>query len=209
MEINLYLNKYRVLRYNFFRWRYEVNVLYKVTLALFFACLTGLLAQFRFYLPGTPVPVTGQVFGVLIAGILLGKWGGISQCMYLGIGSIGVPWFSGFNGGIAYIAGPTGGYIIGFIFAAFFIGYVVDRYIKSRKFLSMLAIMFFATFILIYVPGLIQFYLWTGSSIGISELFIMCVLPFLAADFIKAVIVATIATSIAPKGAYGREVDIV
>jgi len=209
MEINLYLNKYRVLRYNFFRWRYEVNVLYKVTLALFFACLTGLLAQFRFYLPGTPVPVTGQVFGVLIAGILLGKWGGISQCMYLGIGSIGVPWFSGFNGGIAYIAGPTGGYIIGFIFAAFFIGYVVDRYIKSRKFLSMLAIMFFATFVLIYVPGLIQFYLWTGSSIGISELFIMCVLPFLAADFIKAVIVATIATSIAPKGAYGREVDIV
>jgi biotin transport system substrate-specific component len=209
MEINLYLNKYRVLRYNFFKWRYEVNVLYKVTLALFFACLTGILAQFRFYLPGTPVPVTGQVFGVLIAGILLGKWGGISQCMYFGIGSIGVPWFSGFNGGIAYIAGPTGGYIIGFIFAAFFIGYVVDRYIKSRKFLSMLAIMFFATFVLIYVPGLIQFYLWTGSSIGISELFIMCVLPFLAADFIKAVIVATIATSITPKGAYGREVDIV
>jgi len=209
MEINLYLNKYRVLRYNFFKWRYEVNVLYKVTLALFFACLTGILAQFRFYLPGTPVPVTGQVFGVLIAGILLGKWGGISQCMYLGIGSIGVPWFSGFNGGIAYIAGPTGGYIIGFIFAAFFIGYMVDRYIKSRKFLSMLAIMFFATFVLIYVPGLIQFYLWTGSSIGISELFIMCVLPFLAADIIKALIAAAIATSITPKGAYGREVDIV
>lgn len=209
MEINLYLNKYRVLRYNFFKWRFEVNVLYKVTLALFFACLTGILAQFRFYLPGTPVPVTGQVFGVLIAGILLGKWGGISQCMYLGIGSIGVPWFSGFNGGIAYIAGPTGGYIIGFIFAAFFIGYMVDRYIKSRKFLSMLAIMFFATFVLIYVPGLIQFYLWTGSSFGISELFMMCVLPFLAADFIKAVIVATIATSITPKGAYGREVDII
>jgi biotin transport system substrate-specific component len=86
---------------------------------------------------------------------------------------------------------------------------MVDRYIKSRKFLSMLAIMFFATFVLIYIPGLIQFYLWTGSSIGISELLMMCVLPFLAADIIKAVIVATIATSITPKGAYGREVDIV
>lgn len=209
MEITLSIDKYRNIMYNFFKWRYELGVLYKVSLALCFACLTGLLAQFRFYLPGTPVPVTGQVFVVLLTGILLGKWGGISQCMYVGIGAIGVPWFAGFNGGMAYIAGPTGGYIIGFVIAAFFIGYVVDGYIRSRSFLSMLAIMLFATFVLIYIPGLIQFYIWSGATMGIWELLTLCVFPFIAADFIKAVIAATIATSITPKRSYGREVDIV
>ena len=207
MEINMYLNKYKNARYNFFRWRYELDFIYKISLALCFALLTGILAQLRFYLPGTPVPITGQVFGVLLAGILLGRWGGISQCMYVGIGASGVPWFSGFNGGLAYLAGPTGGYIIGFIIAAFFIGFVVDRYIRSRKLLSMLVLMVFSTFVLIYIPGLIQLYLWMGASIGIWELLTIAVLPFIAADVIKAIIAAVIATGITPKIAYGKEVD--
>ena len=207
MEITMYVDKYKNARYNFFRWRYELDIVYKISLALSFALLTGLLAQLRFYLPGTPVPVTGQVFGVILAGLLLGKWGGVSQCMYVGIGAVGVPWFAGFNGGIGYMMGPTGGYIIGFIVAAFFIGYVVDRYIRSRSFLGMLSVMFFATFVLIYIPGLIQFYLWTGATIGFWELLTLCVLPFVAADLIKALIAAAIATSITPKRAYGREVD--
>ena len=72
MQVEININKYKNFRYNFFKWRYELNVVYKISLALFFACLTGLLAQIRFYLPGTLVPVTGQVFGVFLAGILLG-----------------------------------------------------------------------------------------------------------------------------------------
>ena len=207
MEINAYLNKYKNARYNFFCWRYELNLVYKISLALCFALLTGILAQLRFYLPGTPVPITGQVFGVLLAGVLLGRWGGISQCMYVGIGASGVPWFSGFNGGLAYLGGPTGGYIIGFIIAAFFIGFVVDRYIRSRKLLSMLVLMVFSTFVLIYIPGLIQLYLWMGASIGIWELLTIAVLPFIAADVIKAIIAAVIATGITPKITYGKEVD--
>lgn len=209
MEIPVNLNKYKNVRYNFFKWRFETEFAYKLILAFSLACLTGILAQVRFYIPGTPVPVTGQVFGVFLAGILLGTWGGISQVMYLGIGAFGVPWFAGFNGGFAYLVGPTGGYIIGFIFAAFFIGYIVDRYIRSRNFLGMIALMFFATFVLIYIPGLLQFYMWTGTTLGIGELFAMCVIPFIAADFIKALFAAVIATSITPKSTYGREVDTV
>ncbi|KYK34046.1 MAG: BioY protein [Thermoplasmatales archaeon SG8-52-3] len=207
MEITIYIDKYKNARYNYFHWRYELNVVYKISLAFCFACITGLLAQLRFYLPGTPVPLTGQVFGVLLAGILLGKYGGISQCMYVGIGAFGVPWFSGFNAGFAYIAGPTGGYLLGFIFAAFFIGFIIDRYIKSRNFFSMLILMFFSTVILIYIPGLIHLYLWMGASIGIWELLTIAVLPFIFGDILKTVIATLIATSIIPKVAYGKEVD--
>ena len=209
MEINMYLDKYKNARFNFFKWRYELELLHKISIALAFACLTGLLAQFRFYLPGTPVPVTGQVFAVFLAGILLGKWGGISQCMYAGLGVAGVPWFAGLNGGLAYITGPTGGYIVGFILAAFFLGYFMDRYIRSRGFFSMLALMLFATFVLIYIPGLIQLYFWMGASIGLWELLMVGMIPYIAADLIKAVIAASIAKGITPKRAYGREMDAI
>jgi biotin transport system substrate-specific component len=178
-----------------------------MTLAIFFALFTGILAQIRIFIPGLPVPVTGQVFGVFIAAIILGTWGGISQIMYFGLGMAGIPWFAGFNGGLSYIMGPTGGYILGFIFAAFFIGYVIDRSVKFRRLSPMLFLMLFATFVLIYIPGLIHFYIWSNGVFGLGELFVMCVLPFIAADVLKAIIAAFIATSITPKRAYGREVD--
>jgi len=208
MEITMYIDKYKHARYNFFKWRYELELLHKVSLALGFACLTGLLAQFRFYIPGSPVPITGQTFAVLLAGILLGKWGGISQCMYVGIGAMGVPWFAGLNGGIGYIAGPTGGYIIGFILAAFFLGYFMDKHIRSRSFLSMFALMLFATFVLIYIPGLIQLYLWMGASIGIWELLMIGMIPFIVGDLVKVVTAAAITKGITPKRAYNGEVDV-
>lgn len=207
MNIYVYIDKYKNLRYNFFKWRYEINFVYKLSLAFIFACLTGLLAQFKFFLPGTPVPVTGQVFGVLLSGVILGIWGGVSQCIYLGVGLAGFPWFAGLSSGLTYLTGPTGGYIIGFIFAAFFIGFVVDKYVKSRNFFSMFAIMLFSTFLLIYIPGLIQLYLWMGSSISFVDLMFMAVLPFIAADVIKALIAAGIACTLTPKGSYRKESD--
>jgi len=207
MELTMYVNKYKNLRYNFFRWRFELDVVYKISLALTFALLTGLLAQLRFYLPGIYVPVTGQVFGVILAGVILGKWGGVSQCFYVGLGAIGIPWFTGLNGGMLYLFGPTGGYLIGFIIAAFFIGFVVDRYIRSRNFIGMLSLMLFSTFVLIYIPGLTQYYLWMGGSIGSWKLLSMTVIPFIPADVIKAIIAAAIASGITPKRTYGREID--
>lgn len=208
MEISLYINKYKDMRYNFFKWRYELELVHKILLSLVFACLTGLLAQLKFFTPWTPVPITGQVFAVVLAGVILGKWGGISQIMYVGLGVMGIPWFAGFNSSIFYITGPTGGYIIGFILAAFFIGYVVDRYVESRKFSRMLVLMLFSTFILIYIPGMIQFYIWTGASMSMSELLTLCVFPFIAVDIIKTIIAAGIATGLTPKKAYGGELSL-
>jgi biotin transport system substrate-specific component len=195
-----------------FRWRYELSIPKKLALAFGVAALTGLLAQARFYLPWSPVPLTGQTFGALLAGVLLGTWwGGVSMTLYIGLGAAGIPWFQGWNGGLAYLAGPTGGYIIGFILAALFLGYFTDKYVRARSFTVMLGLMLFASFVLIYGPGLLQLNLWLvnvkGEPATFGQLLAMGALPFLAGDASKAVIAAFIARGITPKVSYGKEVD--
>jgi biotin transport system substrate-specific component len=197
-------------RYEVFRRRYELSIPKKLVLSLGMAALIGLAAQVRVPLPWTPVPITGQTFAVLLAGVLMGTWwGGVSLALYAGLGIAGVPWFTGWGGGLSYLAGPTGGYIIGFIFAALFLGYVTDRYVRARRFASMLALMLFANFVLIYVPGLLQLGLWMnfvkGTPATFSSLLMMGAIPFIAGDVIKAVLAAGIASAITPKVAYIRE----
>jgi biotin transport system substrate-specific component len=199
-------------KYEVFRWRCELSVAKKLALAIGFAGLTGLLAQMRIMLPWSPVPVTGQTFAVLLAGVLMGKqWGGISLAIYAGLGAAGLPWFSSWSGGMGHLAGPTGGYIIGFILAALFLGYFTDTYIRSRSFLSMLALMFFANFVLIYGPGLFQLGLWLrlvqGEPVAFTTLLSMGAVPFIAGDITKAVVAAAIARGVTPKQAYNGEVD--
>ena len=199
-------------KYEVFRWRYELSIPKKLALAVGIACLTGLAAQIRAFLPWSPVPVTGQTFAVLLAGVLLGRWwGGISLAIYGGLGVAGVPWFAGWGSGLGYLAGPTGGYIIGFILAALFLGHLTDKYIRSRSFLSMLGLMLFANFILIYLPGLLQLGLWVnlvrGEPASFTSLLMMGAIPFIAGDIIKAVLAAAIARGVTPKSAYNGEVD--
>jgi biotin transport system substrate-specific component len=199
-------------RYDVFKWRYELSIPKKLVLAMGVAIITGLLAQLRFYLPWSPVPLTGQTLGVLLAGVLLGKWwGGASMGMYAGLGAAGVPWFQGWGGGWAYMSGPTGGYLIGFILAALFLGYFTDNYIKSRTFPAVLGLMLFSSLVLVYVPGLLQLNLWLsmvkGQPAGFSQLMMMGAVPFIAGDITKAVIAALIARGITPRTAYGKEAD--
>jgi biotin transport system substrate-specific component len=131
--------------------------------------------------------------------------------MYAALGMAGVPWFQGLNGGLAYMAGPTGGYIVGFILAALFLGYVTDKYIRSRSFVVMLGLMLFASFVLIYVPGLIQLGLWLsmvkGEPVTSTGLLTIGALPFIASDITKAVLAAAIARGVTPKQAFNGEVD--
>jgi biotin transport system substrate-specific component len=206
MEITLYINKFKDLRYNFFKWKYETGYVYKLLFAFNFALLTAILAQVKFYLPGNAfVPITGQTFAVLLAGVVLGRWGGISQIMYVGMGAVGLPWF-------ANISGSTIGYLVGFILASFFLGYITERYVKSRMFSTMLFLMFFTSFVLIYIPGLTYLYFYMNSigfSLNIFELLSIAVIPFIVGDIIKAVVAAFLTKAISPKRSYGREVDIV
>lgn len=200
------------VKYDAFKWRYELSLPWKLVLTLGMAALTGLLAQVRIPLPWSPVPITGQTFAALLAGVLLGRWwGGISLVVYAGLGMAGIPWFNGWQGGIGALAGPTGGYIIGFILAALFIGYFTDRYIRSRSFFSMLTLMLFANFILIYVPGLIWLGLWLNlvkaAPADLVVLLGMGALPFIVGDTIKAIAAAAIARGVTPKHAYNGEID--
>lgn len=205
-------SRWQMARYNAYRWRYELSLTKKIALALGMACVVGLAAQLRFPLPWTPVPITGQTFAVLLAGVLLGRWwGGISLTIYAGLGAAGLPWFNGGTGGVGILAGPTGGYIIGFILAALFLGHFTDKYIRSRSFFSMLGLMLFSNIVLIYIPGLLQLHLWLslvgGEAIGFYQVLAMGFLPFIAGDIVKAVTAAAIARGITPKQAYNGEVD--
>ena len=205
-------DRWQTARYNAYRWRYELSLIKKIALALGVACAIGLAAQLRVPLPWTPVPISGQTFAVLLVGVLLGRWwGGISLVIYAGLGAAGVPWFTGWAGGIGHLAGPTGGYIIGFILAALFLGHFTDKYIRSRSFLSMLGLMLFANFVLIYIPGLLQLYLWlnlvNGEAFGFYQVLVMGCFPFVAGDVIKAVAAAAVARGVTPKQAYNGEVD--
>lgn len=198
------LDGYGLPRPEIFEWTHELETIEKLAFSLLFACFTGLLAQVRLPLFFTPVPVTGQTFGILLGAVLLGKhWGGISAGMYVGAGAFGVPWFSGWSGGLASLTGATGGYLIGFIVASFVVGYAVDKYSLSRNFSGMLGLLFFANFVLIYGFGLANLYIWTsvvgGTSIGLLELLMMGAVPFVVGDVFKLVVTSGLATWLTPK----------
>jgi len=204
-EMETIISKYESVTFNFFKWRFESTLAHKVVLVLGFAFLTGLMAQFRFYLPFTPVPVTGQVFAVLLSGVILGKWyGGLSQGLYAGMGAAGVPWFAGMTGGAGILTGVTGGYIVGFIVAAMIIGWFTDRYVRARSFRNMFVLMITGVAV-IYLFGVVQLALVLG--VGAQKAIELGALPFIGADIYKALIAAAIATAVTPKSAYGNELD--
>lgn len=204
------LNRWEITRCKMFRWRYELSSTQKLALALGMAALTGLLAQVKAPIPWTPVPITGQTFAVLLAGVLLGRWwGGISQVIYVGLGLAGLPWFNGWQGGINCLAGPTGGYLIGFILAALLIGYLTDKFVIARRLPILLGLMFLVNFSLIYIPGLLQLGLWLnlvrGQSVSLSQVLAMGFFPFVIGDVIKLILVAMVAWGISPGQDYRRK----
>ncbi len=206
-------------KHDAFVWRTELSLPLKVVLSLVVAAAVGLLAQWRFYLPWTAVPITGQTFGVLLAGVMLGRvWGGISLAMYVAIGIAGVPWFApqagaaAFTaGGIAHLTGATGGFLIGFVLAALFLGYFTDKFVRSRSFVSMFVLMLVANFVLIYGPGLLWLGIWLKSAglpaAGIGALLTVGMIPFIPGDITKAAAAAAITRGVTPKTSYTREVD--
>jgi biotin transport system substrate-specific component len=205
MAISTYVERYAHLKDSAFRWRYEASTAQKLGLALGMAAVTGLMAQVRVPLPFTPVPITLQVFAVLLSGVLLGaRYGAVSQIMYLALGVFGVPWFQGWSGGLAYISqGVTVGYLVGFIGAALLIGGLTDRYVAMRGFRAQLVLMI-AGVLIIDLAGTV--YLASIMHKGLMTAFELGFLPFILIDMAKASAVAGISTALLPRIEYGSKV---
>ena len=154
--------------------------------AALFAALTGVIAIIKIPLPFTPVPITLQTVMVLLSGALLGSnLGALSQILYVLLGIIGLPIFAGGSSGLGVLFGPTGGYLVGFIIAAFVVGKLV-----KKSYLSIIFAMAIAT-IIIYISGVIGALIVTKLSL--SKIIVGWVLPFIIGDIIKLFIAASIA----------------
>jgi biotin transport system substrate-specific component len=144
-------------------------------------------AQVRIPLPFTPVPITGQTLGVLLAGALLGSRHGTAVvATYVAQGLIGLPVFAGWKGGVASLLGPTGGYILGFIPAAFVAGYLLERGFHRNWSTTLVALI--VSNALIYAFGLP----WLAFFVGWDKVLQIGFLPFVPGDLLKLIMVAFI-----------------
>jgi len=155
----------------------------KWVLCAFFAALNAVLAQIT--IPIGPVPINLTHLSTYTAAGLLGaRYGALSQLVYVLMGVIGLPVFSGFSGGPGRIFGPTGGYIIAYIFSAYLSGFLMERF--GKKSMKAMAAAIYAGWILTYLFGTLWYCLITGT--GFVAALLVCVLPFLAGDCLKTFI---------------------
>ncbi len=159
-----------------------------------FAVLTALSARMSVPLPGTPVPFTLQPVAVLLAGLLLGPvLGASSQFAYLAAGAAGLPVFAA-GGGLAYLGGPTGGYLMAFPVAAAVAGWIAGEP-ETRSALSRVLRIAAAA-----VAGLATIHLGGASWLsvqpwlagGSAEVFRLSFEPFLLGDLLKIGLVAVV-----------------
>lgn len=156
------------------------------------AALTSLLSQL--VIPMVPVPINMAMLAVFMAGGLLGPYYGVvSQLVFLGLGLIGLPVFANFGAGFGTLAGPTGGYIIGYIAAAFLTGLFLRNGKKSvlQHILGM-----GIGLIVCYAFGTIWFMLVTKS--GLWQSLLLCVFPFLVGDAIKITLATMLVKRLSP-----------
>lgn len=147
----------------------------------------GLLAQVEIRLPWTPVPITLQPFGVFLAAAALGSRRAVlAMLAYLGEGMAGLPFFAGGAAGPAHLLGPTGGYLLGFVPAAFVIGTLAERG-WDRSFLRAMVAMFLGSVVL-FTCGLTQLALFMPQG----QVLQAGLFPFVIGDVMKMVAAAAL-----------------
>ena len=156
-----------------------------IALIPLFSALIAVCAWITIPIPG--IPFTMQVFGVFTAIAILGaKKGALSILIYILLGAVGVPVFSGFNGGIGALLGTTGGYIVGFLISAFAYG-IFDAVIKKNGFFITFLKMF-ASHIFCYIFGSVWYmavYTKNTGAIGFFGILMGCVIPYIIPDMVK------------------------
>ncbi|MCI5809865.1 MAG: biotin transporter BioY [Oscillospiraceae bacterium] len=152
-----------------------------MVLCALLAAMTGILSQIG--IPIGEIPINLALFSVYLAGGLLGSYkGAVSMVVYVMMGAVGVPVFSNFRGGLSVLVGPTGGYILGYIFAALAVGMVSTYWGDS---FWKLAVGMTGGLALCYQFGTVWFVLLTGK--GLVAALSACVVPFLPGDAVKII----------------------
>ena len=164
----------------------------KIALVLAGTALLALAAKVQ--VPFWPVPMTLQTLAVLMIGATLGaRMAGATLLAYLAEGAVGLPVFAS-GAGLAYMAGPTGGYLLGFLLAAVFVGLAADRG-WLRGGVPVAAVMF-AAMALIYLPGVA----WLAALIGAEKAVAGGLVPFLPAEAFKLALAVLLARPLARRG---------
>ena len=144
------------------------------------------------------VPFTMQTFGVFAALLLLGGRDGTAAIgLYLFLGIVGLPVFSGFSGGVDRLFGPTGGYLIGFLFTGL-AHMLAEPLIGKQKYPARIALLG-AEYTLCYLVGTLWFmvvYGYRGEPIGFFAALGLCVLPYVLPDLVKIILAELIARRI-------------
>lgn len=169
--------------------------IHSITRVSLFAALIAAGSYISIPLPGSPIPVVLANLFVVLAGIVLGAKAGVAAVtVYLALGAAGLPVFSAGAGGLIHFAGPTGGYLVGYLFAAFCAGVSARALIPTdtarstrrrsvRAFFGFLAAL--TGLAVIYVPGVI----WMAILLDLDATAALAIglIPFLPGDLAKAV----------------------
>ncbi|WP_101696647.1 biotin transporter BioY [Clostridium minihomine] len=151
-----------------------------------FAALTAVCSQI--IIPLAPVPVNLATLSVFVAGGILGaKLGAVSQVVYVLLGAFGVPVFAMFTGGMGKLIGPTGGYIIGYVAAAWLTGFLIERWGGQVHTIILAMVLGLSV---CYILGTTWFMFVTKT--GLVEALMMCVVPFLVGDALKIAVGTTL-----------------
>ena len=153
-----------------------------------FAAIAAVCSWISIPLGFTPVPVNLGTLAVFLCGALFGpKYGPLSLTVYALAGAVGVPVFSGFRGGFSVLAGPTGGYIIGYIVGAFVIGLIITAATRSEHSTAVSVVLYAFAMICglaaCYSLGTAWFMFSTHT--GFAAAMVSCVIPFLPGDALK------------------------
>lgn len=158
----------------------------KISLTAIFATLTAIGAYITIPLP--TVPATAQTYFVILAGIMLkAKWGPTSMLTYLILGTIGLPVFHAGSGGPGILLGPTGGYIIGFIPAAFIAGKISEKFIKKSKNSRVLGLTSGGILAILTTYAIGTGWLMIVANLSLKEALVTGVIPFIPGDIIKII----------------------
>jgi biotin transport system substrate-specific component len=153
----------------------------------------SLMAQIALPVPGSPVPITGQTLGVLLIGTAYGASLGLATiAIYVALGLAGAPILAQGAHGYARLAGPTGGYLVGMVLAAFAVGVLANRRWDVR--LQTALMQMIVGEILVFAPGLIWLKLYTGASW--SWTLAAGFTPFIVGEVIKIGIAGTALPSV-------------